>query len=502
MIDDAMKTLRGKLAEIADVQAAIALLQWDQEVYMPPKGAFARGKQLATLSALEHRLATAPELGALLNELRNGSDALECGGAKLVAEALYDYERATRLPEAFVHAFAEASSNALHAWIEARRKSSFALFQPHLETLTGLLLRKADYLGYEGSPYNALLEDFERGMTAEKLRPIFAELQPRLRAILEAIQRPATPDLSWLEQSWDETAQWDFSLEVLRDMGYDLDAGRQDKSVHPFTTNFDIADVRITTRLDPTHLFSGLMGSIHEGGHALYEQGFLEEDRRSTLARAPSLGIHESQSRMWENIVGRSLPFWQHYTPSLRTRFPGQLDAVDAQQICRALNCVRPSFIRVEADECTYNLHIILRFEIETALIERQIGVADIPALWNEKMKTYLGLEVPDDARGCLQDIHWSHGAMGYFPTYTLGNLYAAQLFEQVLRDIPDLWQHIAAADFQPLLAWLREHVHQHGRRKTAPEIIQDATHAKPSSEPFLRYLENKYSALYGVTFG
>ncbi len=229
------------------------------------------------------------------------------------------------------------------------------------------------------------------------------------------------------------------TLEVLKDMGYDFEAGRQDRSVHPFTTNFDMGDVRITTRVNARELFSCLTGSVHEGGHALYEQGFREEDRRTTLAAAPSLGIHESQSRMWENMIGRSLPFWEHYTPALRRFFPGRLDDVSAEQVFRAINQVQPSLIRVEADECTYNLHIILRFELEVALIEGDLRVDEIPGAWNEKVKRYLGLDVPDDAGGCLQDIHWSHGGFGYFPTYALGNLYAAQLFEQIVVDVPDL---------------------------------------------------------------
>ena len=493
--------LREKLAEIADVTATIALLQWDQEIYMPPKAAPGRGKQLATLSALAHRMSTDPQLGELLHRLRDAIESLEADDAKLVEEALYDYDRAARLPEAVVHTFAEVRSNALQAWVKAREESCFAAFQPHLERLVALLIEKADYLGYEGSPYNALLEDYERGMTAGHLQTLFADLAPKQRALVEKLGCAPQPDAAWLDQTWDEKAQWDFSLCVLRDMGYDLEAGRQDKSAHPFTTNFDFTDVRITTRINPADLFSGLMASIHEGGHALYEQGFQEKDRRSTLAQAPSLGAHESQSRMWENLVGRSLPFWKHYMSALRGHFPDQLDRVEPEQVWRALNRVRPSLIRVEADECTYNLHIVLRFEIEVALIERQVKVADIPDIWNAKMKQYLGLDVPDDARGCLQDVHWSHGAMGYFPTYALGNLYAAQLFEQILRDIPHLWDSVASGDFAPLLAWLREHVHQHGRRKTAARIVQDATGSPPSSTPFLRYLETKYTALYDLTY-
>ena len=299
---DKLDTLRDKLGEVADIRATVALLEWDQETYMPPKGAQARGEQLATLSALGHRLFTAPDLGALLAQLHDDADELEPDDAKLVDETLYDYNRATKLPESFVQEFAREQSKAFQAWLKAREQSCFPTFQPRLERLVELLRQKADLLGYEGSPYNALLEEFERGMTAQQLRILFDDLGPRQSALLQRIvQSPNQPDTAWLHQEWDEIDQWTFGLRVLGDMGYDFDAGRQDKSAHPFTTNFDIHDVRITTRIDPRNPLTGLSGSMHEGGHALYEQGYQETDRRGTLASAPSLGIHESQSRLWEN---------------------------------------------------------------------------------------------------------------------------------------------------------------------------------------------------------
>jgi carboxypeptidase Taq len=493
-----MDTLREKLGEVADLNSAAALLQWDLETYMPPKGAMARGHQIATVCALEHRLFTAPELGDRLKRLRDASDTLSDDDAKMVSEALYDYERAVKLPESFVHEFAQEQSRAYEAWVKARQESNWAGFEPHIAKLLELLRRKTDLMGYEGSPYNALLEDYERGMTAEQLKPLFAELAKRQSALVKRIAASGkAPDTSWLEGDWDEDAQWQFSVRVLQDMGYDFEAGRQDRSVHPFTTNFDIQDVRVTTRVSPRELFSALSSSVHEGGHALYEQGFPLEDRRTPLAAAPSLGIHESQSRMWENLIGKSLPFWKHYTRVLRAYFPHRLDDVTPEQIYAAVNKVEPSLIRVEADECTYNLHIVLRFELELDLIEGRLEVKDIPEAWNEKMRQYLGLTPPDDALGCLQDIHWSHGSMGYFPTYALGNLYSAQLFEQILSDIPDLWAQVENGRFDALLAWLRDRVHRHGRRKTAVELITDATGRAPSAEPYLNYLESKYLALY-----
>ena len=494
-----MDALRDACAKVIDVNAAISLLHWDLEIYMPPKGAVARGEQIATLSAISHRMLTDPTIGHALAELLE-DDSLSLDDATMVREMNYDYETATKLPESFITRFAEEQSAAYHAWFDAREKGDYKVFQPHLETLVDMLRQKADLIGYEGSPYNALMDEYERGMTAERVTPIFQDLATRQRDLIERIvQSPNQPNLKWLEQRWDPQAQWDFSMDVLRDIGYNFDAGRQDKSVHPFTTVFDLYDVRVTTRIDEHDLFSGLTGSVHEGGHALYEQGFLEADRRTIFAQAPSLGLHESQSRMWENIIGRSLPFWEYYESMIKQYFPGHLDAVNAHDIFRAINAVGPSYIRTEADECTYNLHIILRYEIELALIEGTMKVADLPEVWNAKTKEYLGLDIRDDREGCLQDIHWSHGSMGYFPTYTLGNLYASQLFEQIEIDLPNLWEEVGEGNFSSLLTWLNTHVHEPGCRKLAPQIIEDATGAAPSSEPYMRYLESKYGALYSL---
>jgi carboxypeptidase Taq len=494
-----MATFREKFGEAADVEAALALLQWDQETYMPHKGGAARSQQLATIAALGHRLFTAPEMGAVLQELMAAADSLDPDDRILVSETFHDYDRATRLPERFVHAFAAAQSTGYQAWIEARREERYAVFQPHLERLVDLLREKADLLGYEGSPYNALLEDFERGMTREQLAKLFGELAPRQSELVRRIMAAAgDPGTWWLDQQWEEAPQWALTLRVLRDLGFDLDAGRQDKSEHPFTTSFDICDVRITTRIEPRDPFAALLASVHECGHALYEQGFLEKDRRTVLASAPSLGMHESQSRLWENIIGRSLPFWRHYTPCLKDVFPGRLDGFDAEDIHRAVNRVTPSLIRVYADECTYNLHIVLRFELEVELIENRMKVKDIPDAWNAKIKQYLDLDVPDDVQGCLQDIHWAHGGMGYFPTYALGNLYAAQIFEQIMKDIPDLWANVEAGHFGALREWLHRSIHIVGRRKRAVELMRATTGREPSPDAYLRYLERKYGELYG----
>jgi carboxypeptidase Taq len=412
----------------------------------------------------------------------------------------YDYERAVKLPEDFVQEFALAKSKAFESWMKAREAADFSLFRDDLTRIVELNRKKADYLGYEGSPYDALLDAYERGMTAEELRDLFGRLGPAQSAIVEEITAsPNQPDCGFLKQEWPEEGQWQMSVRVLSDMGYDFDAGRQDKSPHPFSTSFGLKDVRVTTRFSSEELFAGLMGSIHEGGHALYGQGHDPADARTPLAEGASLGIHESQSRMWENIIGRSRPFWRRYLPAMREAFPGRLDDVSAEQLYRAATRVQPSFIRVEADECTYNLHIIIRFEIEVELVEGRLGVSDVPEAWNSRVKQYLGLDVPNDALGCLQDIHWSHGSMGYFPTYALGNLYAAQLFEALERDLPEVWDRVGEGSFASIVDWLREKVHRHGRRKLPREIIHDATGSAPDSQPYIRYLESKYGEAYGI---
>lgn len=492
-----MELLRARLGEISDVTAAIALLDWDQQTYMPPKAADGRGRQLATLAAMAHRLMTGEEVGGLLARL--AGESLPPEDAKLVEVARYDQERARKVPGSLVEAFAEAQSQAFQAWIKARERADFAVFAPHLERLLELLRRRADCLGYDESPYDALLEDYERGISTGPLRTLFAHLAEEQRRIVSQIaERGNDPAPAWLDEPWDEQAQWRFTLRVLGDMGYDMEAGRQDRSVHPFTTSMGIRDVRITTRTDSRQPFSALLSSIHEGGHALYEQGLADADARTPLASGTSLGMHESQSRLWENGIGRSLPFWRHYLPVLREYFPVLLHDATPEDVYRAINRVEPSLIRVEADECTYNLHIILRFELEVELLEGRLAVRDVPEAWNARFQQYLGIGVPDDAHGCLQDIHWSHGLFGYFPTYALGNLYAAQLLEVIEDQLPGLWAGIAEGRFQPLREWLRDRVHRHGRRKTARELIADITGGEPDAGPYIRYLKKKFGAIYG----
>ena len=492
--------LKDRIGEVHDLGQALSLLHWDQETQMPRGAAEARARQISTLSGHLHRLATAKDIGeALRHFAADGKDLAE-DDRLMVREALWDHDRATKLPEDFVREESELTSKAHFAWVDARKADDFDIFRPYLERIVDLCRRKADLYGFEGSPYNGLLAGYERGMTAEALKPLFAELATRQKNLIARIAAsPRQPDRAWLDQKWPIDAQEAFSRAILEQMTFDFDHGRLDVAAHPFCTSFSCNDVRLTTRYSEDDLFSSLYSAMHEGGHGLYERGLDEHWNRTPLGDSVSLGIHESQSRMWENMIGRSRPFWKHNLPALKKAFPGMLDHVTVDQAYACANTVRPSLIRVEADECTYNLHIIIRFEIELELLEGRLAPKDIPELWNAKYKDYLGLDVPSNALGCLQDIHWSMGGLGYFPTYTLGNLYAAQLFEAILRDIPDLDDRIEAGDLKTLREWLRTQIHLPGRRMTAPQLIEKVTGQRPTHEPYMRYLETKFGQLYNL---
>lgn len=487
-----------RLQEVSYLGNAISVLHWDQETYMPEGAADVRGRQLAATSGILHRMATDQELGDDLRRLANDGVDLDSDQRKLVDEALYDYERSNKLPESFVKEIAEADSRGIIAWKKARKAKDFSLFADALAKNYELARRAADYYGYEGSVYNGLLENYERGMTAEMLKPLFAELATRQKDLVARIvASPSQPDESWLNREWPVDMQERFSRSVLEMMGFDFDHGRLDVAAHPFCTSFTANDVRLTSRYDTGLLFSSLYSAMHEGGHGLYERGLPSEWEGTPLAHSISLGVHESQSRLWENMIGRSRPFWHASIGMFRDAFAGMLDGVDAEKAYAASNAVRPSLIRVEADECTYNLHIIIRFEIEVAVLEGDLKPADIPGVWNEKYKEYLGVTPPDDSVGCLQDIHWSQGGIGYFPTYTLGNIYAAQFFEKMETDLPDLWAGVEAGDLAPVRGWLRENIHQVGRKFTAPELLKRVSGRDLTIEPYMKYLETKFGELY-----
>jgi carboxypeptidase Taq len=493
--------LKGRLAEIADLSAAADLLHWDLETYMPKGAVVDRSSQVSLLGRLVHERFVADEVGEWLAAATwevTGADP-DSDDARLVRVVRRDWDRERRVPGAWVAEFARLTSLAHHAWREARDGKGFAHFRPHLEQVVAARREYAGFFAPWESVYDPLLDDFEPGMTARRVQQVFGELRPPLVALVEEIRTCGRRvDDSVLEADFDEAAQAEFGLEVLRQMGFDFDRGRQDRSAHPFTVPLSRSDVRITTRFDPRHLTSALFGSLHEGGHGLYEQGIAEEYARGPLGRGASLGIHESQSRLWENVVGRSRPFWTHLYPELQRRFPA-MAAVPLDAFYAAINRVEPSLIRVEADEVTYNLHVMLRTELEIGLMDGTLAVGELPDAWREASRRTLGVVPPDDATGVLQDIHWSGGAFGYFPTYTLGNLAAVQIFEAAVRDVPSLPADIARGEFGGLRDWLRRQVHRHGRKFEPDELLVRATGRPLEAAPYLGYLRAKYGEIYGL---
>ncbi len=496
------KELEVRLAEISDFQAAAAVLRWDQQVNMPPGGAEARANHLTTLTRTAHERLVSDEIGQLLDDLEPElADAdYDSYEASLVRVTRRRYDRERKIPPDLVARLAKARALGHVAWEKARAESDFAIFQPHLAEILDLTIEAAETIGYEDRIYDALLDRFEPEMKTARLETLFGEMKEELVPLVQAItERQATQpvDDSIFQQTFDETKQWDFGLEVITRLGFDFERGRQDHSAHPFTTSFSPGDVRLTTRVYPDQFRSALFGSIHEAGHGMYEQGIDPAFARSLLGEAASLGVHESQSRMWENVVGRSRGFWIYWLPKLKAYFPVELGDVDVEAFYRAVNKVEPSLIRVEADEVTYNLHIFLRFEIENLMLERKVEVGDLPELWNEKIEAYLGVRPPNDAQGVLQDVHWSSGYLGYFPTYSLGNLLAAQFYNQAVSDRPGIPAQIERGEFGDLLGWMREHIHAVGKTYTPAELVERVTGGPIRTEPFLAYVREKYAELY-----
>ena len=500
-MSERLDKLKALMGEVADLNAAEALISWDQQTYMPRGGAEARGRQLATISRLAHERLISDEIGQLIADLKTElADAdPDSDGARYVKVASKDYDEATKVPPEFVARMAELATRAHETWTKARAESDFAIFRPDLEEIVAMRKEYVSFFPPADHPYDTLLDRFEPGMKTAEVQEIFTVLRERQVELLQAISSAEQVDDSFLHLHYPEKQQWDFGVEVATKFGYDWERGRQDKSVHPFTTSFSIDDVRITTRFMEDFLPSALFGTMHEAGHGLYELGIGKEYERTPLRDGASLAVHESQSRMWENLVGRSMPFWEHFYPRLQEIFPSQLGNVDIASFYRGINKVEPSFIRVEADEATYNMHIMLRLELEIAMTEGSVEVRNLPELWNLKMKEYLGIEPPNDAQGVLQDIHWSFGELGYFSTYALGNLISVQLWEKISTDIPDLNEQIRRGGFDGLLTWLRTNVHTHGRKYEPQELVQRITGSKITPEPYLRYLEGKYRGIYGL---
>ena len=488
-----MEQLRERLGEIADLGQIGGLLDWDRETMMPPRGAEPRGHVLATLEKLAHERQTDPALRELL-EAAAGAGVSERDAA-IVRVARRDLDRASRIPAELVVAQAHATAAALPAWVQAREASDFAAFRPHLERQVELARDVAACFPESAHPYDALLDVYEPGATAVMVRDVFARLREGLVPLVAEIAERPVPEA--LPGPLPDAAQRVLALEMARACGYEDDAWRIDDAVHPFMQSVARTDIRVTARW-ADHDLGGIFAVLHEVGHGLYEAGVDADLDRTTLGTGVSLGIHESQSRLWENQVGRSEAFWRRWLPRAQELLP-TLAGIAPDEFLRRVNIVQPTLIRVEADEATYALHVILRFELELALLEGTLSVADLPGAWNDGMRDLLGITVPDDANGCLQDIHWASGLIGYFPTYALGNIVSGQLWAAAQAALPDLDAALAAGDGSPLLDWLREHVHRHGRTLEPDELLRRATGSDLDPQPVLDYLREKYTELYGL---
>lgn len=493
------ESLRAKLEEITHIRAAASLLIWDQEVMMPKGGAGMRARHLSALQGLHHHKYV-HEVGPLLppaeEAAEKSGDSFEQLNLRRIRRG---YDKAVKVPTEHVMEYAKLCSDALHAWVAAKKDNNFSLFEPSLAHMVDLKLRETEYLGYTDNPYDALIDQFEPDMTSARLHEIFDPFKESLSGLLMEIgDRPQVDD-SFVRQHISKEAQLTWSESVLRKLGYDMNHGRQDLSAHPFTIAFNPEDVRITTMVDENDLREMLYSSVHEGGHAMYEQGLPITHFGLPAAEACSLAIHESQSRLWENNVARSEAFWAHFEPSFRALFPDKLRDYTSLDIFRAMNQVRPNLIRISSDELTYHFHIALRFEIEDDLINKRLKVKDLPEAWNAKVKSYLGLDVPGDSMGVLQDIHWSHGNIGYFPTYSLGSFYAAQFMHQAQQAIPGLDDQFRQGDFSGLKGWLGKEIHQRGRLYFAEELCEMITGEPLNVQYFIDYARDKFRRIYGI---
>ncbi len=494
--------LKHLLSEIADLNKIAMLLSWDERTMLPPQGGPARAEQRASLARVISDKSTSAELGRLLDKLQAYAESLpyESDEASLVRVARRDFEKLRRVPGELRVRMTRAGALASQNWIVARKEKDFGRFLPYLAENVALKQEYIHCYAPYDAPYDVLLDDFEQGLKTAQVQAIFDELKRDLVPLIEAVTaRADTISTDCLHGSFPVEQQRVFILSILERFGFTPEAWRLDATVHPFATSFAPTDIRITTRYNPEFINAALFGSMHECGHGLYENGVSPSLLRTSLSRGASLGLHESQSRMWENLVGRSRPFWTFFYPRLQQAFPQAFQSVPLEDFYRAINKMQPSFIRVEADEATYNLHIILRFELEQELFSGALRPQDLPDAWNARMESYLGITPPDDAQGVLQDIHWSSGQFGYFPTYSLGNIIACQIWEKVQAALPDLTGQIAQGQFSPLREWLRENLHQYGRKFTPPETLQKVVGGPIRVEPYVQYLKAKAQDIYGL---
>jgi carboxypeptidase Taq len=495
--------LRARLAQLSDLQSAAALMHWDQQTMMPARGGEARAEALATLERITHDTFTSADTGRLLEAASvqlDGTRDPDSDDVRLLLVTNRRWEKARRVPGELAADLARAASVGQEAWVAARERSDFAAFAPYLERNLELTRRYVACFDGFDCAYDVLLDDYDPGMKTAEVAELFAALRTELVPLIAAIaERSAEVDDSYVHGQFPIDRQRRLVARVLTGMGFDPSGWRMDDAVHPFATGISSSDVRITTRWDETYFPSALYGAMHECGHGLYEAGIDPALQRTPLGHGESLSLHESQSRMWENMVGRGAAFCRFLAPRVAETFPESLSDLDAKTLYRAVNRVEPSFIRVEADEATYSLHIVLRFELEQELIEGRLAVKDLPEAWNDRVKRYLGLEVRDDADGVLQDVHWSAGLIGYFPTYALGNLVAGALWQRASADLPGLDGQVAAGELAPLREWLREHVHRHGAKFTTRELLTRVTGEPLSVGPFVGYLKAKLEEIYGV---
>ncbi|MCG5057534.1 MAG: carboxypeptidase M32 [Limnoraphis sp. WC205] len=496
--------LEQRLSEVNDIESVVSLLNWDQATYMPAGGAAARGRQIATLKQIAHEKLTNPALGQLLEDLRpyEANLSYDSLAASLIRIARRDYQRAIRVPSEFMARLSRHQAAAYEAWSEARPANDFAKVQPYLQKTLDLSQELASFFTNWQHIADPLIEANDDGMNVAIIQPIFHQLRQQLLPLVEAIAAAPAIDNSCLHQFFAEQEQLSFIKGVIFRLGYDFNRGRQDQTLHPFTSKFSIGDVRITTRIYEHHLEQALFSTIHETGHALYEQGIAPELEGTPLATGTAFSVHESQSRLWENLVGRSRGFWEWFYPQLQGTFIRQLGQTSIQQFYRAINKVQPSLIRTDADEVTYNLHVMIRFDLELAMLEGSLAVQDLPQAWNERYQKDLGIIPPNDTNGVLQDVHWYVGLIGgMFHGYTLGNLISAQFYEAAIVYDPEIPVEIERGNFQRLQDWLKLNIYQHGRKYTAQELIERVTGNGLSIDPFMNYIRNKYGYLYNLKF-
>lgn len=494
--------LKERLHEIWDLNKIGWLLGWDQSTMMPKRGSAARGEHLATIARLSHQRFTSDEIGSLLSQLESYEASLppESDDASLIRVARDDWQKIRKVPSELAAEIARAGAAGYQAWTKAREENDFAAFLPYLESMIELKRRYVACFPDVAEPYDALLDDYERGLTAAEVTAVFDQVRDAIVPLVKHVTANADKvDDSPLRGSFPAEQQLQLAMSVIPRWGFDPLSWRLDPTVHPFASSISTQDIRITTRYDEAYLGTSFFGTLHEMGHGLYEHGISPALERTLLCRGVSLSVHESQSRMWENLVGRSRPFWTFAHPLAADVFPDHFANVNADAVWRAANKMGPSLIRVEADELTYSLHIILRFEIEQSLFNGDLKASDLPEVWNAKMRDYLGIDVPNDSAGVLQDVHWSEGLLGYFPTYALGTIIASQIWERILVDLPDIDRQMAAGEFDALRGWLVEHLHRHGRKFTPKETIARIAGGTITPEPYVRYLTAKVTELYGA---